>query len=373
MAIRIVPHAPERTAAVEDFNSRMRAGGSHWGFFPDPRPSWMPPAPGERVWREYHLAVEDDGVVRGGYALKPQPWWVRGREHIVTDWQGPFSEAAVDPKFAVLGLRMMRDMLQKQPLLYSWGHGGNEQPLVQMLERMGWLMHPTPFCLRILRPFAFLRRNRQLRDRRVLRWLCDAAAFTGAGYVGLRALHWWRRRMDAGLARAEGRVVERFESWADELWERCRDRYLAIAERTAAAMNRLAPVGEWPPVERLRVEIDGHVIGWALLMDTHMQDDPRFGTLRVGSIVDCLAIPEHAPGVVAAATRRLRQRGVDIIVSNQAHPAWAAAFAQDGYLVLPDKRLFAGSPQLQAVLEPFEETAAGLHLTNMDGHGPMAL
>jgi len=41
--------------------------------------------------------------------------------------------------------------------------------------------------------------------------------------------------------------------------------------------------------------------------------------------------------------------------------------------VLPDKRMFAPSPALRALLEPFDETARGLHLTNMDGHGPMAL
>ena len=86
-----------------------------------------------------------------------------------------------------------------------------------------------------------------------------------------------------------------------------------------------------------------------------------------------LADPADAGEVVFAATRFLRQRGVDIIVSNQAHPGWALGFAQNGYAVLPNKRMFAPSPALRALLEPFDETAKGLHLTNMDGHGPMAL
>ena len=67
------------------------------------------------------------------------------------------------------------------------------------------------------------------------------------------------------------------------------------------------------------------------------------------------------------------RRGVDIVVSNQAHPDWAAGFAQNGYAVLPDKRMFAPSPALRELMEPFAQTARGLHLTNMDGHGPMAL
>ena len=105
----------------------------------------------------------------------------------------------------------------------------------------------------------------------------------------------------------------------------------------------------------------------------HFQCEHRFGHLRVGSIVDTLADPADAGEVVSAATRYLTGRGVDIVVSNQAHPAGAQGFAQNGYAVLPGKRLFAMSPQLQAALAPFDEVSNGLHLTNMDGHGPMAL
>ena len=50
MAIRIVPHAEPHRAAVDAFNLRMRAGGSPWGFYPDPVPDWIPPRAGATVW-----------------------------------------------------------------------------------------------------------------------------------------------------------------------------------------------------------------------------------------------------------------------------------------------------------------------------------
>ena len=75
----------------------------------------------------------------------------------------------------------------------------------------------------------------------------------------------------------------------------------------------------------------------------------------------------------AAATGFLRRREVDIIVSNQSHPGWIRGFAENGYLVLPDRRLFVASPELRRMFEPFADTARGLHLTNMDGHGPHSL
>ena len=170
MPIQIVPHERRHSPSVEAFNQRMRAGGSPWGFYVDPDPHWIPRQPGTQVWREYHLAVEDDGVVRGAYALKPQDWWVRGAVHVITDWQGPFSEGSVDPRFNTLGLRMMRDMLKKRPALYSWGHGGNEQPVVQMLQKMGWTMHETDFALLVVHAGRFLRLNRLLRNTALRYW-----------------------------------------------------------------------------------------------------------------------------------------------------------------------------------------------------------
>src|SRR5262245_30034037 len=96
MPIEIVPHKAELSAAVAEFNERMNQGGSKWGFYTDPLPDWIPKLrEDQKVWREYHLAVEDGTIVRGGYALKPQQWLIRGEIQIVTDWQGPFSEGAI--------------------------------------------------------------------------------------------------------------------------------------------------------------------------------------------------------------------------------------------------------------------------------------
>jgi len=373
VAIQIVPYSVERRSAVIDFNQRMRAGGSPWAFYADPEPEWIPKRPGQNVWREYYLAVEDDAAVRGAYALKPQHWLVNGETHVVTDWQGPFSEGAVDPRHSTLGLRLIRDMLKKRPLLYSWGHGGDDQPVVQMLRKMNWLLHGTPFCLWVVKPTRFLRLNAQLRTTPKRRLALDLLAATGAGWLALRALQGALRLKAGRVFRARAVEVSEFGPWADELWQRCKNRYSAIAVRDAASMNVLVPAQGWPPAIRLRVERDGRAIGWAVVMDTQMRGDRRFGDLRVGSIVDCLADPDDAGEVVFAASRVLKQRGVDIVVSNQAHPGWTRGFSQNGYAVLPDKRLFAASPALQQLLQPFDQVARGLHLTNMDGHGPMAL
>lgn len=373
MSIRIVPLSKDLSAAVVAFNQRMRAAGSPWGFYADSESEWIPKRPDQTVWREYYVALDDQGAVRGGFVLKPQDWWIHTQTKVVTDWQGPFSEGSVNPQHASLAVRLIRDMVSKRPALYSWGHGGAEQPMVKILRKMNWLLHETPFCLLVLRPARFLRFNALLRETAFRRTALDILAFTGAGAVGFWLLHGLLRLKMRRRSHATGVEFTEFGEWADNLWETCKNRYAAIAVRDAASMNVLAPSHGWPPVIRLRVERSGTTIGWALVMATQMRGDARFGDLFVGSIVDCFSDPNDTGDVILAATEDLRRRGVDIIVSNQSHPAWIRGFRENGYLAVERRRLFVASPELRRMLEPFAETAQGLHLTNMDGHGPHGL
>jgi len=374
MKIRIIPHSPERSEAVRAFNERMRSGGSKWGFYPEPTCDWLPQAEDAKVWREFHLAVDDHENVRGGYALKPQRWYINGEEHTVTDWQGPFSEGDIDNQFATMGLRMIRDMLKKQPLLYSWGHGGDGTPIVRLLRSMGWVLHPTPVCIYIVHPYSFFRQCTYTRTTRARRLAHDLAAISGAAWVATKAAHALQLAKHAAGRRSprlRTEVEASFGPWANKVWERCKNEYSALAVRDADVMNRLLPLdGSWPEATRLRVQRDGVDIGWAAVRATQLKDDARFGSMFLGSVIDCIASPGDAADVIRAATSHLRDAGVDLIISNQAHPAWASGFDANGYFVLPNKRYFAMSPNLVSTLSPWETVRDGLHVTNLDGHGP---
>jgi len=113
----------------------------------------------------------------------------------------------------------------------------------------------------------------------------------------------------------------------------------------------------------------GTVIGWAVPLDTAMRDDKHFGNLRLGSIVDALALPEDAPAVMAAAAGELEQRGVDLIVSNQCHKAWADALRRSGFLEGPSNFIFAAAKKLAALSSAFDE----FHINRGDGDGPIHL
>jgi hypothetical protein len=114
-------------------------------------------------------------------------------------------------------------------------------------------------------------------------------------------------------------------------------------------------------------------IGWAVVLDTHMHGDKYFGDMRVGSIVDCFGGLEDAPSVVAAADDYLTARGVDVVVSNQLHPAWCRGLEAAGYHQGPSNFFFYYSQPLAERLVAQPGWESGLHVNRGDGEGPTGL
>lgn len=362
MSLQILPYAPEAVPAVREFNRRLRGGGGPPGQqFPEsPEPGWMP-------GMELFLAMEE-GMARGGYILRRQTFSVAGATLPATwaaaHYRLPLSEGVVNRAYATLGLRMVRDALSREPRLYALGMSGWDKPLPQMLKRLGWAMWAVPFHFKVVHPAKFLRHIRALRTSPLRRAALDAAAFTGAGWLGMKALGLvtpFGRRLRPAPADLAGA----FAPWADEVWERSHAAYALLAQRDAATLDQLYPPSD---PRFLRVRAAG---GWAVLLDTQMQNHKQFGDMRVGTIVDCLAPPESAAGIVRAAAGLLEQRGVDLIVSNQSHSAWSQALVECGFRGGPSNYLLALSPAFAqaagtARLDQF-------HINRGDGDGPIHL
>ena len=355
MALRIVPYTPDQVPAVRELNQRLRArAGPAIENFPEtPDPGWMP-------GMELFVAVENNAV-RGGYILRHQSMLVSGETIAVAHYRLPLSEGVINRAYAMLGLRMVRDALTRQPRLYALGMGGWTRPLSQMLKRLGWRMCAVPFHFKMVHPYAFLRNIRALRTTPLRRLALDAAAFTGMGWLGMKALGIARRRAPCTIETAPSS----FGGWADDIWDRSRAAYGLIALRDARTLDQLYPPRD---ARFLRVRAAG---GWAVLLDTAMQDHKQFGSMRVGTIVDCLAPPEAAAGIIRAATSMLEDRGVDLIVSNQLHSAWSRSLLDAGFRLGPSNYLLAASPALAASAGTARDDE--FHINRGDGDGPIHL
>jgi hypothetical protein len=270
------------------------------------------------------------------------------------------SEGVVDRRYATLGLRLVRDALAREPNLYALGMGGWNQPLPQMLKRLGWRMCEVPFHFKVRNASRFLRNIQTLRTSTARRLAMDAAAFTGAGSIAMTLMGHGRR-----VAATKHQMEAGFGDWADDVWNSGRDAYSLIALRDAATLNALYPASD---TRFLRVRT---AAGWAVALDTTMRDHKQFGNMRVGSIIDCMAAPEAAGAVVRAVTGVLEERGVDLILSNQLHGGWNQALREAGFRLGPSNYLLALSPALVALVGDASEH--GFHCNRGDGDGPIHL
>jgi hypothetical protein len=364
----IQPYKPEHEPAVRAFNERLIRGGSPYRFPASSTSRWLPREEGRQTFIEGFVAL-DGALVRGGYLIKHQPFALCGQLRAdVFNMQLPLSESIVDPAFGSVGVQMLSTAVRRHPRVFCLGMGGIETPLGKLLEAMGWTLALVPFFFHVVNAGLFLKEIRVLRTTPQLRFALDLAAATGLGTLAFRS---WQ----AVLSRASFRptvteVVARFEAWADAIWERAFPSYSLIALRDASELNLLYGATDRRPI-RLRVTENGRDLGWAVVFDTQMTNHKQFGAMRLGSIVDCLAIPGEEQAVVRAATHHLRRLQVDLIVSNQSHRAWRHALRRCGYLRGPSNYGFVASKGLFSALAPWSVQAELIHMTRGDGDGPI--
>jgi hypothetical protein len=373
--IAIEPYTSKWEPAVAAFNERLAPQRTPVAFRFPPRcdPEWLPPREGSRIRQEYFLAIEEGTTVRGGYILKSQDFWVDGQIETISDLQLPLSEGIVDPRYAPVGIQLVVNALGRQPMIYSLGMGGLQTPFPRLLRSLKWSLFLVPFYFRVVRPSRFLRGFPLLRTNRARRFGLGILAVTGAGWVGIelvQALAGCRRRRPSIC---EDEPQTDFGDWMDEAWETSRTQYALAATRDRQSLESLYGNRAFPGLTFLKMTRNRRNVGWAAVLDTPMSGHRYFGDLRLGTIVDGFSAPDDAPAVIAAATRYLERRKVDLIVSNQSHRAWVHGLEVSGYLKGPSNFALALSRALAARVRLCEGRWSEFHFNRGDGDGPINL
>jgi hypothetical protein len=163
--------------------------------------------------------------------------------------------------------------------------------------------------------------------------------------------------------------VDRWGSWADDIWARTRDTVSFSVVRDRAMLESLYPLHD-PRYLAFVVRKAGEVAGWAVAINTQMRDHGHFGNLRVATILDAQALPDEQLAVAAHVRGVLAADNADIIVTNQSHASWVAAFGLAGFLKGPSNYLLAMSKPLS---EAVGDAPARVHITRGDGDGRIHL
>jgi hypothetical protein len=366
--VEIRPYTPDLETSVRAFNLRLREGMTG-ECFPESHIPRFPKMEGRSLYQELFLVLHRSEV-HGGYMLTHNVFSLRGE--LISVACGPqfnLSEGIINRSFGMVGVFQLQDALRRQPLMYALGIGGMHEPQAKLLGAMGWTLYPVPFYFRVLNAPRFFANLTYIRNRKTARVALDCARYSVLGPLVILAVQ-------ARLSKADGSVraesVTEFGSWADAVWEKCKSKYSLVGLRDAKTLNALYPRSE-PAFLRLRVSREGQDFGWVVLLDTQMSGHKQFGNMRVGSIVDCLAISGHAYEVIQCASKFLEERGVDVIVSNQSNSGWGKALVRAGYVRGPSNFILGLSQMLAEKLQPFETSRRSIHMTRGDGDGPIHL
>jgi hypothetical protein len=357
--------------AVRAFNERMRAAhATSDSLLPDqPNNSHTLGTPAQAIdWTKF-VVVGNDDEVRGGFLLMTQPGWLNGEVVSVANYQGPLSEGIVDPRYGMVAMQMLRYVQKHWPLTFAVGMGGADRSLPRLLQATGWDVRPVPFLFHVVRASRVLRELRILQERLPVRLAAHAGALTGVGAIGVAALQHraWTSSFGASNLRLER--IERWDDWADVLWERTRESAGFSVVRDRATLECLYPLDD-PKYCAYLLRRRGEVAGWAIALDTQMHEHSHFGNLRVATVLDALALPELAVPFVSRLRRLFAVGGADLVVTNQSHERWIEAFQRGGFLAGPSSYLLGTSPSLSRAIA---DQTARVHVTRGDGDGRLNL
>ena len=369
MGIRIAPYTADDIDAVKAFNLRLKENKIDFQFSESHVPVWLPKFSGNTLFREYFLA-KDGNFVCGAYILKHQPFKILNDVRNVGFIQLPLSEGIVYPKYNLVGAQLISDALHRSGELFALGMGGLDNPFPQVLKAMGWHLFAVPFFFRICNPAKFCRNISFLRKTKIRRTLLEWLACSGMAWLMVKGSNAIFGQKPGKHIRSEW--VDKFGSWADGVWLKAKTGYAFGAIREALILNMLYPDSE-EKFLRLKVFRSGEIVGWAVMLSTSMKGHKQFGSMQIGSIVDCMAIPGFETDVVASALFQLEKTGVDLIVSNQSYIGWHQAFKASGFLSGPSNYIFAASKKLVKALSPLDKNIHRIHLTRGDGEGPTHL
>jgi hypothetical protein len=358
--------------AIQRFNQRLAAGGSTYRMPVNHRlPGEHLAPPGYFVHREQILVMEGDEV-RGGVLLQHHRVALRGVEQPFCWLQLPLSEGVVNNTYATALMPMLKNALRQQKFAMGLGVGSYDETWARVMVKTRWRHQTVPF---FFYPVNFRRVATELRyieSRKPLKIAARVAAYSGgASLAGLAWAGARRLRVDRSSWKA---AVERgFDVWADEVYDRAKGQYGAMANRQSMSLNVLYTPEDRRYV-RLRVQsrATGSEIGWVLVVHKQMQKDKYFGDLHVGTLVNGCAELKDVGAVMAAGFEHLLALGVDLIVCNWSHRVWTATARSQHFLPGPSNFICFVSPEAKPVLEP-ECPLSECHMTRGDCDTPSSL
>ncbi|MBU0983314.1 MAG: hypothetical protein KKA42_05560 [candidate division Zixibacteria bacterium] len=368
--MEIRKHSPAHAAGIAAFSLQPAAHGAAQLIDASSGSNWPPGESDGTLYQESFLAIEDTDSVQGGYTLRCRPFVLNGEPTIIgqlcrVGWTDR------DDRPGALD-NIIADAVNRRPLLFALGAGGPDQPLHRCLADHGWEVVRVPFYFRIVKARQFLRNVTYLRTNILKRIGLDLVAFSGLGSLALRYVHSDLKAANTRAGQMTVEVVDRFDSWADDLWHEAAPSFDLAGVRDLRTLPVLYPDHDQRFV-RLLFSSEYRPVGWAVCVGTQLKEHSQFGNMRIGSIVDAVVKPPHVSAALAAAAKFLAKLDIDLVISSQTHQDYCIALEQNALRSGPSNLTLAISPELVKALDPFDIKVALSLFSRGDGDDPFRL
>ena len=120
---------------------------------------------------------------------------------------------------------------------------------------------------------------------------------------------------------------------------------------------------------KLKFFHNNKLVGWSVALCTKLNNHKQFGNMQLGSIIDCLSLKNYEFEIINKTTEILKEKGSNLIVSNQTHIFWQNAFKKNIFIRGISNFIFASSKSLSNKIK----TNKFMHITRGDGDGPINL
>jgi len=357
---------------IRRFNERLAAGGVTYRMPLDPRLPGEHHAPSGYFVNRRLLLATQNREMRGGVLLQNHRVSIWGQEQPFCWLQLPLSESLVNSDYARTFIPLLHQAAEHQEFAAVLGVGSMQEKLAKILVKSSWDHRPVPLFFYPVNLSAVALKLRYLRSRPALNLGARAAAYSGVASAAgvIRGI---TRAVQLTRASVTSIRVPDFDTWADEVYQRCAPQYGVLANRDAMTLRVLYPPEDRRYI-RLRVlsKATGKDLGWIMVVHRKMKDDKYFGNLHVGTLVNGCCELRHVESVIAAGFRELIDLGVDLVVCNWSHDTWRAATSALGFLTGPSNFFFFTSPYGTPIVRAAGPLGA-MHLTRGDGDTPASL
>ena len=356
---------------VKDFNYRLRKAGVDFQFPLISSSDGFSSDKSVEIYTRRYVVLDVNDIVRGGYTLKYQKFSLNKEDVTSVVFQLPLSEGLINKKYNDVSLMIFKDAFSRSDKLFTVGLGGLNNRFPKILRAFGWQLELIPFYFKIKNIKNFINNISYLDDKPIVNRIIKLSYFSGLLFLFLKINEIFKNNVNSQSY--SYKRFEKFEDWADTIWENSKIKYILLANRSSKNLNTIYPVNNNTLI-RLKIMLEKKIIGWCVLKKTKLLNHKQFGNMYLGSIVDCLCLDGHEKIIISCATDYLMKSNVDLIVTNQSSQFFCSALQKNGFLKGPSNFALALSKYFyKNIPGGLKQNLSNLHFNRGDGDGPINL